>query len=673
MISELSVKERALQEAIRFGDKILAAADRQDDGWSWPTLEQDFGGNKAKKWYTHYNLYNGTGGICIYLISLYEVTRQEKYLEGARQGVSWILNKNHPEHYSSYALYTGASGIIFLLVRMYQVTSDRGYLDSALPFAIASRPFMSVGLNELISGISGTLMALLHLHQYLDNNDLLKVIHRYVEQLVTNMKSGVNGICWDRLPSYQHALCGLSHGVSGPSFVFSELGYYFKNPAFFELAYQAMQYENQFFAKEELNWKDLRNRTMIQNSEPLYKEAYHKADVSFFTEQNFMNAWCHGAAGIGMARSNLFHRTGNPSLLTDLSDAISKTIESDIECFNEMLLTLCHGSAGNAELFLEAAEILEHEKHMTMANAVVDNILNYGSRTGRYFDNTRYSDENYSLFLGLSGIGYLCLRLSAPQIVPSILVPKLIKQNTAEIKDFPFLILSHADIHSKLIDVDFHRSLYLVQQLMPQALANYIALPVPTDIKKSWQKFIEQSLMVLVDKERELLKEIYLLEEAKVMINDTVKSDNLLSFKDKQKKRGVKKALDDSTFESTLFCIDNDYSVFKCSHDWSATKEIWQERSENTFYFLLRPTLNGVAEQKLSEFSFLLLSCFEKPVLVNEVINQMLEYFNSPPDQLVNLVSSQVREMIRATFLLSYSEHPINPRCYPFILNKILN
>src|SRR5699024_2124001 len=76
--------------------------------------------------------------------------------------------------------------------------------------------------------------------------------------------------------------------------VFLELGYYFENKAFYNIAEQAFRYEDAKYDKSKKNWPDFR----IRHSKKHYKTAYLEENWNFFNKPKFMTAWCHGAPGI---------------------------------------------------------------------------------------------------------------------------------------------------------------------------------------------------------------------------------------------------------------------------------------------------------------------------------------------------------------------------------------
>jgi lantibiotic modifying enzyme len=163
-------------------------------------------------------------------------------------------------------------------------------------------------VDDLINGNSGTLLGLLHLHAASGEKWILESIDCFIRHLVDRANHGPAGLYWDRSPQLISGLFGFSHGAAGIGFVFLELGHYFQNEAFYTIARQAFLYEGYFFnqAKKHKNWPDLRRGIYSDDDYREHQKAFLEGDMDFFTSGGDMNAWCHGAAGIGLSRVRAF-------------------------------------------------------------------------------------------------------------------------------------------------------------------------------------------------------------------------------------------------------------------------------------------------------------------------------------------------------------------------------
>jgi lantibiotic modifying enzyme len=126
----------------------------------------------------------------------------------------------------------------------------------------------------------------------------------------------------------------------------------------------------------------------------------------------FRVAWCHGAAGIGLARA-----AGLPylddGLVRQEVETAAKTTYRDGFGRNH---SLCHGDLGNLETLLSAGEEWT-QAHNRLSGAILEGIRQRGPLCG-----VPFGLETPGLMNGLAGIGYGLLRLAAPDQVPSVLL-----------------------------------------------------------------------------------------------------------------------------------------------------------------------------------------------------------------------------------------------------------
>jgi lantibiotic modifying enzyme len=129
-----------------------------------------------------------------------------------------------------------------------------------------------------------------------------------------------------------------------------------------------------------------------------------------------MAAWCHGAAGIGLARLRALPHLDDPKLDEEIQVALSTTLAGGFGRSH----CLCHGDMGNLELLLEAGRALNDRGWRAQADrlaaAVLEDIDRRGWRCGG-----PGAVEMPGLMLGVAGIGYQMLRLAEPERVPSVL------------------------------------------------------------------------------------------------------------------------------------------------------------------------------------------------------------------------------------------------------------
>ncbi|NIP28753.1 MAG: hypothetical protein GWN55_09745 [Phycisphaerae bacterium] len=654
------LRQRILNEAIRIGDELLSQAERDEHGLSWQTMSVDHANNRQVVWRKSEGIYSGVSGIVLFLLELYRQTKDEKYLQAAVEGMHWTewYCQNNPTDY--YAFFTGRMGVAYTMLRMAEVTRDNDYLEKALTIAKPCPVFLDSPktVNDLINGTSGTLLALLHLHAATAQGWLLETINRFIEHLLRSVHHGPVGLYWDRSPLNIRGLCGFSHGAAGVGFVFLELGHYFQNEAFYWLAEQAFLYESHFFDEAKKNWPDFRRRISTPEGYEEHRKAYLAGNLDYFTESQEMNAWCHGAAGIGLSRLRALALLQKPTYKDDVENAIAKTITTDISIkYPAQTYTLCHGAGGNAELFLEAYRLFGDKKYLSLAESVAVDALNFKQEKGTYLSGYRSEAlaEDRSLFMGNAGIGYFYLKLREPVKVPSILAPQVnssFTQNEA-ITNYAYIVLSKAELYKTVLKQDFKRTLFVLERLFPEemhALFNGRRPVYEISAKEEFIQGVTNLLQISPPRQKKYLRDVFTLELEKVRAEEAIESYALLYVKERIETERAKKLVEDlrSASAQTLRLILNPtVTIILTKWDWSSgLQDDWLSNfSAGTAEqpVILRPTSAGVIEEKLSSIAYFVLIAFQDGNRLESVIESVTASFDS--------VSSQQKKFIRETVI----------------------
>jgi lantibiotic modifying enzyme len=137
-------------------------------------------------------------------------------------------------------------------------------------------------------------------------------------------------------------------------------------------------------------------------------------------------AWCHGAPGIGLARSRAvaldpgqrqrYAATAHTAIRTTMAALQQKATLPHGDA------TLCHGLTGLTEIVLTAGQWLGEDAYRVWASRAVRALLEqYGGR-GDWPSGVASHGPNPSLMVGSAGIGYHFLRQYDPLRVPALLV-----------------------------------------------------------------------------------------------------------------------------------------------------------------------------------------------------------------------------------------------------------
>lgn len=613
-------------EANRIGEALVASAERDANGMFWKSLEVIPPSFQQTAWFASESLYNGGAGIALFLIELYKHTGRDAYLRVAAESLRWCVRYCQKNPTAFYGFMVGRMGVCYVLTRLAEATGDDLYLAQALALADGATAFLETpdAYDDFLRGRSGALLGLLHLHAATGERGLLPVIDQYIEVLIQGAHHGPAGLFWERSRTQApiHGLCGFSHGAAGIGFVFLELGHYFQNDAFYWMAQQAFLYEAVHFDEQKKNWPDFR----ILDDAAIQQAAYQRNDMAYFTTAPEMIAWCHGAPGIGLSRLRAYELIEDPACEAEAQTALLKTyLTGPSSGHPSRSHTLCHGSAGNAEIFLEAYRIFGEARYRSWAERAAEQALasNDEGRGYRSGYAAAGDAEDTSLFMGKAGIGYFYLRVLAPLEVPSVLAPRLTTRFTGDATAYGAISISTADMHRVVMSTLFERTLSIATPYRPEAVTAYFEQASGRGrpaLKPPFCQFVEHEMGALPEDKAALLADVFSLESSKVAMDEAIPSYTFLAVKNqvvaRQARQHVKKAPD--AFQALYLRVDPDVQIkTTCWNGDGAARDAGA--------ILLKPNPEGIQEQVLSSFSEAVLGAFGRGRAVGDVVREMVE------------------------------------------------
>jgi hypothetical protein len=667
---ENSLKQLLLNEAIRIGDELLAKAEVAPQGLSWKSLNQQ---GHHISWQQSETIYNGVCGIVLFLAELFNQTRQQKYRQAAVEGGRWVewYCRQHPA--DNAAFLTGRMSVPYTYLQLYRLTRQPAYLGKALAIARECLAVPATNLMEYINGAAGTQLVLLQLHAVTRETWLLAHLDRYAEALISHGHMGPKGIYWDRSPMNIHGLCGLSHGASGIGYVLLELGQYVQNPAFYWLARQAFAYESFFYDPEIHNWYDYRKMILTRQDGTAFRQAYQSGDADFFTKGSSMNAWCHGAAGIGLSRLRAFEVLHQPEYEAEAQQALEHSLAKSLEAGWKTSFTLCHGQGGNAELFLKAYELYGDPAYLDMAEEVAKDALQSRQVFGYYHSGTSYPGEDTSLFMGNAGIGYFYLRVLQPRRVPSVLLPGVRPGAPPDVSACPNLTLTVGAMEHKLAGRIFSHTLSLLEQLLPREVDHYFgqrkASPA-TPWAKDFMRWAQTRTADLREAgESKLLEEVLQIEKRKLQIDQAITSDALLSFKNNRKRQraAVLAAMPGAALAEVVLEADPDLQLINTCREYHTERQAeglsTVGKHGGAYALLLIPSTDYTQELELSDFTATVLAAFAEARTVAAGMELLLSQFvvlsAAQTAEARQLILAQIRQTLLAGMLLEPDQHPL--------------
>ena len=334
------IAARLCRDAVWAGGRCNWLGDSMEFvGGQWAVAHRAFGPD----------LYSGTSGVALSLAEAYAVTGEALFREtavgGARQALSRL--EELPAQ-----------------TRIGELIGGQEFVDRGLEIVEALIAFEpDERATDVLAGSAGAVPALLHLRSKYDREPLLELARRHGEFLIGAARKTPTGWSWNTLniPAEQRTqdLNGFSHGAAGISWALLELWKATGEEKFRVAAEQGFAYERQWFDPRQENWPDFRG-------------LYDTWGSGGGNQPGFMAAWCHGAPGIGLSRVRAYELTGQ--------EVYRREAEAALRCTGRTLAaptapgqanySLCHGSAGNADLLVYASRVFGDDSHQRLAEQV---------------------------------------------------------------------------------------------------------------------------------------------------------------------------------------------------------------------------------------------------------------------------------------------------------------
>jgi lantibiotic modifying enzyme len=297
----------------------------------------------------------------------------------------------------------GMGGIAWALLRAGRLLDDPALREAAVRAASAMTPAAIRADRELdvFAGTAGALLALLALHGETGDAGLLARAEECGRRLLAAREADpATGLrAWRRTADGDLGT-GFVHGAAGIAHALLRLHRATGRAELRDAAAEAFAFEAALRRPGADDWLDRAG----QREDPPAAEP--------------LCAWCHGAAGIGLARAAGLDALDTPSVRADLERALAAAERAKPSGPS----TLCCGAMARAELFLCAAGALDRPELAERARALGGETAERAARRGTYGSGAFDCAFTAGLFQGLAGIGYQLLRLHQPERIPSVLL-----------------------------------------------------------------------------------------------------------------------------------------------------------------------------------------------------------------------------------------------------------
>ena len=369
---------------------IDATADAVDAGFRWETY--DYG----DQLHHHFNIFNGVGGIPIFLSAYYEATKNPRALELARGALAWAFQNEPKTADFQRGLQLGKFGLVYsslCLSKASGLDEFTNLIEESTNKVLSESPGP---VTDFLSGEASNGWLLLQLWQKSADIEHLEGAIRcgyWLEKQLVTDKLGTHCIVETIQKGFgTQPYTGLAHGISGIAYFFACL----------------------YNATSDLHWKALATAlldTLIRHSQPARGGINWSPRIG--NNELTRCQYSHGAAGIGLVFAKATGLLKEPNYLSIALQAGEATYQYGDFRKNP---TFCTGLAGGGELLVELYQITREEIWLERAQEFAQKALTYRSIIeGQSFwptDTTDYFSADFTY--GASGIGYFFLRAANP-------------------------------------------------------------------------------------------------------------------------------------------------------------------------------------------------------------------------------------------------------------------
>ncbi|MDJ0836111.1 MAG: lanthionine synthetase LanC family protein [Acidobacteriota bacterium] len=637
-----SFQKECLAEIDRIADLIMAEAVHTDKGMYWHAPAA--GEGDAPNLTPSGRLFDGAAGVALFFLELSRIRGRAHWYRiaaSAMKGSLAEIERNDP----GPSLYFGRLGTAHVLLRFAEVSGEQGWLDRALALAPTREELADTELDcELLGGLAGILIGLLRLHEKTGSAPVLDAAMFCLDELLNRARVSETGLFWDRRPQAVRGLCGMGHGVAGIGLAFHLAAHYLGEPGLNLPGHMAYAYENSLYRTEYGGWPDYRAFYIRPGEQAAFTEAALRNDASMFERPRRFSFWCHGAAGIGLTRLRSYALTGDDNCLADFQRAADEVSQTVIDPGRKVVHhILCHGSFGNAALFLEAYRVLKEPQWLDRAIEATRLVFQERrEQSGRYLTEISHHHDGViepGLMFGYAGIGWFLLQLTHPDQVPSVLCPE------AAVPKRPFEErrpeFSEDRIYRRLLNHAFPRTASILQNHVPEFPSVKTCSPAE-DIR-----VMSEEAAARLDKTAVLrLRDAYAFERKKLAFDV-----RLNPFYSRFKSRLKDAFTAGPDLAETELVLSDHVQLVRTRYNWCADDP--GESGEYIMLLRLQPD-HTEAMGPIPEPIAYLMEQFASPRNTTEVIARACTHFGTEPDQrdqMTAFILAQVSEAMKGGLL----------------------
>jgi lantibiotic modifying enzyme len=412
----MSSDDAFLAAALSICGRIVSDAVWQDGRCSWVGAVEDPAVPRRVEYRAlGPSLYGGTGGVGLLIAQLAAVTgdgAMRRTAVGALRHAIARAASLPPARRDGF--HGGPVGIAWAAARAATLLGDEElHAGARAALSEARMPSGPDRCPDVVKGSAGSIVGLLALADAFDEPRLVEDARTAGAALLEGATVTRHGWSWAipgrRYPAHP---CGVSHGAAGIGWAMLELFAAIGDERFRAAAEGAFAYERSWLDPSSGTWPDLRIGGQRRGA---------RGAIASPAE----GTWTHGEAGIALSRLRAIAVLGPGPHGDDAEVALETTRRYLAEALPYEIqdLSLCHGAAGAADALLCGAAALGG-RWQTAAGLAADLGRVALDRHGTGNDwPCGTTGTTPGLFLGLSGIAWLFLRLHEPTIASPLALP----------------------------------------------------------------------------------------------------------------------------------------------------------------------------------------------------------------------------------------------------------
>jgi type 2 lantibiotic biosynthesis protein LanM len=391
----------ALAIAERIAERAIVSPGGQTT-WVAPQLLPQTGRQHLRP--LRMDLYNGIGGVALLFSAVARVggARRDMALAALSSMQAFVAAADREtlvQQGYTLGAATGLGAILYTLSRCATLLDEPGLLATAEAVIDLFDPSWIARDTtfDVMAGSAGAILALATYARVARSDRARALAVACGEHLLAQQRATAHGgASW---PSRNGLfLTGLSHGAAGIALALLRLFSLTGDARFRDAALAAMAFEDAVYDHAHGNWPDFRHARPGQPA--------------------FMETWCHGAPGIGLARAASLSVLDTAETRRGIDAAIAVVRRVGAGGRDG----LCCGNAGRIELLVTAARACADPELLALATHQLSAVVERARGRGYRFTGQGAHDLfDPSLFQGLSGIGYQILRVIEPDIISSVL------------------------------------------------------------------------------------------------------------------------------------------------------------------------------------------------------------------------------------------------------------